>query len=76
MCKNRFAASMEKLQSEASRLARKHNKSISKFSYRRVRHFMARKNLTIKHQIKTADKLQEQYKEKLVSFQKYVLNLR
>jgi hypothetical protein len=48
--KNGFAISMEMLQFEGCRLARKHNISISKFkvSCGWVKHFMARHDLTIR----------------------------
>jgi hypothetical protein len=55
--KNEFAASMEMLQFEGCRLARKYNISVSKFkvSYGWVRRFMARHDLTTRHQTTIAE---------------------
>jgi hypothetical protein len=73
-----FAVLMEKLQFKGCRLARKQNISVSKFKviYGRARCFMARYNLTIKHQMMVAQGLSEAYEEKLVTFLKYVLKIR
>jgi hypothetical protein len=78
MRKNGFAVSMEMLQFEGCRLARKHNISISQFKvgYGWVRHFMTRPDLTIRRGTTIAQRLPEAHQEKLVSFQKYVLTLR
>jgi hypothetical protein len=78
MQKNGFALSMEMLQFEGYRLARKHNISVSEFkvSYGWVRCFMARHDLAIMCRTTIAQRLPDECKEKLVSFQKYVLKLR
>jgi hypothetical protein len=76
--KNGFAVSMEMLQFEGCRLARKHNIFISEFkvSYGWVSHFMARHDLTIRRRTTIAQRLLEAYEEKPVIFQKFVLKLR
>jgi hypothetical protein len=76
--KNGSVVSMEMLQFKGCRLARKHNISVSEFKvgYGWVRCFMARHDLTIRHQMTIAQRLLEVYVQKLVSFQKYVLKLR
>jgi hypothetical protein len=75
MRKNGFAVSMEMLQFECSRLARKLYISVSEFkvSYGWARYFMARHDLTIRRRTTIAQRLLEAYEEKLVRFQKYVL---
>jgi hypothetical protein len=47
-----------------------------KGSYGWVRYSTPRHNLTIRHPMMTAQRLLKAYKEKLVSFQKYILKLR
>jgi hypothetical protein len=76
--KNGFAVSMEMLQFEGCKLARKHNISVSEFkvSYGWVRRFMARHDLTIRHRTTIAHTLLEAFEEKLASFQKCVQKLR
>jgi hypothetical protein len=76
--KNAFAVSMEILQFEGCRLARKHNISVSGFkvSYGWVRRFMARHDFTIRSRTTIAQRLPEAYEEKIVNFKKYVLKLR
>jgi hypothetical protein len=76
--KNAFAVLMEKLQIKDCRLARTRSVSVSQFTVRYgwLRHFMVRHNFTVKCRMLIAQRLPEEHKVKLVSFQKYVLKLR
>jgi hypothetical protein len=74
---NEFAVSLQMLQFEGCRLARKHNVSISEFkvSYGWVRYFMARHKFVIRCQMMIEQRLPEACEEKVVGFHKFVLKL-
>lgn len=76
--KSGYAVTTEMLQVEANKIARKMGISFQEFraSYGWLRRFMNRRELSIRRRTTICQKLPEQYEDKLIAFQKHVINLR
>lgn len=76
--KSGYAVTTEMLQVEANHIARRKNIPPNDFraSYGWIRRFMVRKDLSIRRRTTISQKLPEQYEEKILAFQRYVIALR